>query len=153
MESGFDISELTEFAQQMVYMAKQQFPEETKKFMKTEARKLRLKMSKRARGEVKRKTGNYPKGFKAGRKVYEYDGDDYNILVYNSAPHAHLLEHGHILTTHGTEEKPLGRGGGKEIGFVPGNKVLAVESERFKPEFESDIENDLGDFIVRELER
>ena len=46
------------------------------------------------------------KGFKRG-KVYKYKGEEDTVRVYNSMPHAHLIENGHII-----KDKT-----GKEHGF------------------------------------
>lgn len=118
------------------------FPKETERFMKNEAKDLRKRMIAYAKSKVKKVTGNYFKGFKAGKKVYKWSDADYNVRVYNSAPHAHLIENGH-----------RGLFWGHSTGWVPGKHIMENAMQQFAPEFESHIENDLADFIVKELER
>lgn len=118
------------------------FPKEIEKFMKNEAKDLRKRMIAYAKSKVKKVTGNYFKGFKAGKKVYKWSDADYNVRVYNSAPHAHLIENGH-----------RGLFWGHSTGWVPGKHIMENAMQQFTPEFEKHIENDLADFIVKELER
>lgn len=49
------------------------------------------------------------------------EGDKTGVLVYNSAPHFHLVERGHQLVR-----------GGRVIGFVPGKHMM----EKTKDEYE-----------------
>lgn len=118
------------------------FPKETEKFMKQEARDLRKRMLAYAKTKVKKVTGNYFKGFKPGKKVYKWSDADYNVRVYNSAPHAHLIEYGHRAMFWG-----------RSSGWVPGKHIMENAMQQFAPEFENHIENDLADFIVKELEK
>jgi len=53
--------------------------------------------------------------------------DKTGVLIYNSAPHFHLVERGHQLVRGGK----LG-GGGKVVGFVPGQHMM----EKTKDEYE-----------------
>lgn len=119
------------------------FPKETNKFMKAEGRKLRKQMRARARRTVKRKTGNYIRGFQVGRKVYKWTDAEYNLRVYNSSPHAHLLEYGHRMLTHA----------GKMVGYVTGYHIIEHSGKAFEDEYLDDINNNLVDFILEELEK
>lgn len=61
-----------------------------------------------------------------GKRAFMED-DKTGILVYNNAPHFHLVERGHQLVTGGK----LGKGG-EVVGFVPGQHMM----EKTKNEYE-----------------
>ena len=146
MSSGleFDISELDVYAESMIEFASNNFPKVTERFMKSEATKLKNKAKRSAKGKLKSQpTGNYVKGFKAGKKVYEYGDVKYNVRVYNSAPHAHLIEYGHNLVTPGGTIK----------GFVPGRHILENSVIAYQESFSQNIENRLIEKIKEELEK
>lgn len=128
---GEEIGELTEA-----------LPKEIEKFMKAEARGLRKFMVAYARTKVKKLTGNYFKGFKAGKKVYSWSDAKYNVRVYNTMPHAHLIEDGHRIVV-----------AGKTVGFVPGRHVMEEANKCFEAEFLDHVENNLADFIAKELDK
>lgn len=109
-ESCVIVSEMTDFSEELNEMQKL-FPDVCKKFLKSVA-KTSLKIVKDiAKREVKEKTKNYHKRFKVG-KGYTYEGN-HAIRVYNSARHAHLIEDGHVIFSHG-----------KNVGFATGKKVF-----------------------------
>ncbi|MGL5583550.1 MAG: HK97 gp10 family phage protein [Cetobacterium sp.] len=109
---------------------------ETKKFLKKEGVKLKNKTISVAKSRVKKKTGNYIKGIKSG-KVYEYQGA-YACRTYSTAPHAHLIEYGHIKKDRT----------GKEHGFQRGYHVFTTAKKDFEDEFESDAENFLDNLLI-----
>lgn len=121
------------------------FPNETKKFMKKEAREFRKFVTGKAKTAVGRITGNYLRGFTAGKKVYEWSDAEYNIRVFNRAPHNHLIELGHALIGHRPNKKRIGR--------VKAYEVINNALNEWHKKFESDVENELIDFIVKELEK
>lgn len=129
----FDMSELEDYAEVMLEFIETDFPKECEKFMKSEAKKLRNKAKKDGAGKVGVKTGNYLKGFKAGKKVYEYGDAKFNVRVYNSAPHAHLIEYGHNMVSHN----------GSVVGFVPGFHVLENATLAYQDKFARNIEEKL----------
>ncbi len=118
------------------------FPKETEKFMKAEAREMRKQVVRLAKSRVRKVTGNYFRGFKAGKKVYKWSDAEYNVRVYNSAPHAHLIENGH-----------RGIFWGRSTGWVPGKHIMADGQKQYEPQFAKHVEEDLVDFIVKELEK
>lgn len=118
------------------------FPKETESFMKAEAREMRKQVVRLAKSRVRKVTGNYFKGFKAGKKVYKWSDADYNVRVYNSAPHAHLIENGY-----------RGLAWGHPKGWTPGKHIMADGQKQYEPQFAKHVENDLVDFIVKELEK
>lgn len=117
------------------------FPKETEKFVKKEGRKLRKIMQNKAKSKIRKKTGNYLKGFKVGRKVYKWGDAEYNLRVYNGSPHAHLLEYGHRKVT------PRG----KNIGFTKGYHIVEEAGKEFEQTYADDINNDLVDYILKEI--
>lgn len=137
IENGFDVDHLDEFTLKLLKLAKKTMPKECNKFMKVEASKLNSKTKKKAKKEVKKNTGNYLKGFKRGKKVYDYEDVKYNIRVYNSSPHAHLIEYGHEVVK-GGKHSNKGNKGGKKVGFVKGKYILDKSSREFENEFGKD---------------
>lgn len=126
----FNFDELNIYDQQILNIAENEMPRETKKFVMTEGRKLKTKTKKKARSKVKKRTGNYFKGIKSG-KVYTYNGNGgTSIRVYGGKPahHAHLIEYGHIIRNKS----------GEEVGFAPGYHVFQEAADEFQPEFYSD---------------
>lgn len=133
---GLDVSEMTEYTQDLVREIKK-FPKQARSFLRDEGKKLQKQAKKTARSKVKKKSGNYFKGFKVGKTIYEYGDADFNLLVYNSSPHAHLIEQGHR---------------NRDGSFVAGKYPMRTASEQFEPEYAKDIENELVEYIVRGIE-
>ena len=141
-KSVLDITELSDFGQEILKTATTEMPKIAKSFLKGEANQLRNKAKKKARKELKEKTGNYIQGFTTG-KVYPYGDTEYNIQVKNTAPHAHLIEQGHDMVTHD----------GRKVGFVPGKHILENSAIEFEETFAKDIENKLAKKVIKELEK
>ncbi|MCI5533835.1 MAG: HK97 gp10 family phage protein [Firmicutes bacterium] len=120
-------------------------PDEVKGFMRKEARDFRKFVKKRARTAVGRITGNYLRGFAAGKKVYKWSDAEYNILVFNRAPHNHLIELGHELVGHRPNKVKIGR--------VKAYEVINNAMKEWEDTFESDVENTLIDYVVKEIEK
>lgn len=133
-----EIEGVDEFVKEMVEIASKEYPKQVKKMLQKSGNKLRKIVVAKAKSKVKKKTGNYLKGFKRG-KVYKYAGDEDAVRVYNSAPHAHLIEYGHRKITKKIK---------KEIGFVKGYHVLDGIKEEFDEEFQKDIEEMLDNLKV-----
>ena len=141
-KSVLDITELSDFGQEILKTATTEMPKIAKSFLKGEANQLRNKAKKKARKELKEKTGNYIKGFTTG-KVYPYGDTEYNIQVKNTAPHAHLIEEGNDMVTHD----------GRKGGFVPGKHILENSAIDFEETFAREIENKLAKKVIKELEK
>ena len=120
---GFTTDELDGLEKEVLKLAKK-YPKETKKFLQKQGNKLKAKAKKKAKSKIKVKTGNYLKGFKRG-KVYKYKGEEDTVRVYNSMPHAHLIENGHII-----KDKT-----GKEHGLKKGEHILEDSQREFQDEF------------------
>lgn len=121
------------------------YPKETAKFMKAQAQKLAKATKAAAKSAVHKRTGNLFKGIKAGKKVYEYSDADYNVRVYYGKPayHGHLIEYGHDMKSHK----------GDTVGTVQGYEIMAKAHKQNESKFYADVENDLLDFIIKELEK
>lgn len=112
---------------------------ETKKFLKKESIKLKNKTISTAKNRVKKKTGNYIKGIKSG-KVYEYQGA-YACRTYSTAPHAHLIEYGHIKKDRT----------GREHGFQRGYNVFGTAQKEFEEEFYQDTEKFIDEVLMKDF--
>ncbi|MGG2053100.1 HK97 gp10 family phage protein [Lysinibacillus pakistanensis] len=115
------ITGLTNFQKDLLKTSKA-VPKEMPKIMRKVGTKARSVVAKRARSDVKKLTGNYHKSWKRG-KVFIGNEGAMVVRVYNSSPHAHLIEDGHRQVTKD----------GQEVGFVRGKRVL----EKGMVEFDS----------------
>ena len=97
----------------------QQTPKNAKKIMNKIGSKATSKVRKKSKSLVKKKTGKFQKKWKKGKVFLDSDGK-WVVRVINSAPHAHLIEDGHVLKI-----------GGQVKGFVPGKKVLEKGMQEF----------------------
>lgn len=136
MSDGFDTRELSAFARNFIDKTSREYPNKTKKFLRTEGNKLKKRVKAKAKSAFKSKTGNYQKGWKRG-KPYKYNSDEDAIRVYNSKPHAHLLEHGHRIVTRS----------GKELGFAKGTPVAKEAEQEFQTEFIDDCEKFVDELL------
>ena len=137
MADGFDIREFTEFERNLLRLANEKMPKESKKFLKKEANKLKKKTLAKAKQKVDKNTGNYFKSIKTG-KVYKFDGN-LSCRTFSSSFHAHLIEYGHRIVD----------SEGNEHGFVEGKHIFE-ESEK---EFENEYFADAQDFLDEVLEK
>lgn len=152
--SGFLFDELSEFKQNLMKDVQEKFPKEYEKFLKDEAKTIKKTAQKIAKKEVKQGdlhtrynkkkqkeiSTNYHKNFKIGKK-YNYDGN-VCIRVFNSARHAHLIENGHVLYSHG-----------KAVGFVLGKMVFKITEYESKTQFLNDAEKFLYEYFDKTTER
>lgn len=136
---GLDLSELEAFADELGRAARQA-PQKARRLMQTQGNRLKAKTTQVARQRVKKKTGKYLKSIKRG-KVYAYRTDNtHAIRVYSAAPHAHLIEDGHAIVSHG-----------QAVGFDHGKHVFATARTAYQPQFERACE-DFLDEVAREVE-
>lgn len=136
-----EVKGLTEFQKEILSIAQDKLPRESYKIMRKIGSKARTFTARRARGEIRRVTGNYHRkyGFKRG-KVFKGHNGEYVVRVYNAAPHAHLIEHGHRMVTKD----------GREVGFVRGKNTLEKSAQAF--EQSGQMEKMLGDWLDDLLE-
>lgn len=123
---GFDIRELDELCGSFLRLAQEQYPEEAKTFLRKQGNEARKTLRAKTKAVTKKKTGNLLKGIdKSAPHRYQ---NDFQIRVYNKAPHAHLIEHGHVMAD--KFGRPIERNG-KEI-FVPGKHPAALATLELK---------------------
>lgn len=132
---------LSEFQKDLLEVAQEKLPKESFKMMSKAGNKLNTFAKREARGAIDHSsgTGNYYKRFKRGKVFKDAEGKIV-VRAINSAPHAHLIEHGYRLVR-----------GGKEIGFVPGRLILSAAAKNFdnSGEFEKIVSDEL-DRMLRE---
>ena len=128
--AGLDYSELTEFSKRMLKFVGNEFPKETRNFTGRAGNRLAKRFRAAYKAKTKKKTGNLHKGVKRGRP-YMFNGNEFQVRVYNKAPHAWLVEHGHVMCDkYGNPIKKAG----KEI-HVPGKHVVGPLANEFAEEF------------------
>lgn len=154
MQSGFLYNQLSDFKKKLLDEVADLFPKETDKFLVDNAKDFKKDVQKVAKQEVtahaqhtrwdKKKqkdvSTNYHKNFKVGKKYSR--GDARCVRVYNSARHAHLIENGHVLYSHG-----------KSVGFVPGRFVIKIAETDFKSKFLDNTEKFLYQFFEKTTEQ
>lgn len=141
-ETGFDYKELTKFQKKMTEQA-EEFPNAANRFLKNEGQTLKRRMVKKANSSLKKQpTGNYMAGFARGKRVYEWNDAKFNLRVYNSSPHAHLIEYGHKACNH--DGSPTGN-------YVPGKHIIENAAIEFEQEFSRHLEDKLASQILKEL--
>lgn len=153
-QEGFIFDELSDFKKDLLRSIKEDYPKETKKFLKKSAGKITKIAKKIAQREVKKDTGNYLKSFKSG-KIYDYSGDTC-CRAYNSAPHGHLIEYGHVNVPRGASQKNGGGAsgkGGKGVGYTAGKFIFKKAELESMSEFFNDCESFLGEFFDKTTER
>ena len=152
-QEGFLFDELSEFKKELMRDIKENFPKETEKFIKKEAGKalsVARKIAKRQVGTSKgtkkdwQESKSYHKGFKVG-KTYNY-GNDLCCRAYNKAPHAHLIEYGHVNVPR-SSARATTREGRKEqasqsrgTGFTMGKLIFKQAEMQFLSEYLNDAE-------------
>lgn len=128
VDSGMEFSDLSDLVKEMYRTAEEVYPDRAKKFLKAEGNKGRRELRAQIKAVTKKKTGNLLKGIRRSG-VQKYNGD-LQIRVYNKAPHAHLIEHGHVLWVNGERTER----------FVPGRHPAAETTKVLKREFPKDAE-------------
>lgn len=121
-----ELKGFSEFQKELLEIAQKKLPRESYKIMRKLGSKARTYVARRARSEVNQVTGNYigkgkkKYGWKRSKAFYKYG--EYGVTVYNNAPHAHIVEHGHRMVTKS----------GEEVGFVKGKKVREKGMDDFE---------------------
>lgn len=137
---GMDTRELDDLVKNMFRTAQDVYPDEAKTFLKKEGNKGRRLLRAKTKAVTKKKTGNLLKGIRR-TGVQKHDGD-FQIRVYNKAPHAHLIEHGHVLWVNGTKTEK----------FVPGKHPAADTTKQLKREFPRDVETFVDEMLSKGFE-
>lgn len=134
---GMDTRELDDLVKNMFRTAQDVYPNEAKTFLKKEGNKGRRLLRAKTKAVTKKKTGNLLKGIRR-TGVQKYD-EDFQIRVYNKAPHAHLIEHGHVLWVNGTKTEK----------FVPGKHPAADTTKQLKRELPRDVETFVDEMLSK----
>ena len=159
--ADWNIKELDVFGDKLFELAQEQFPKETKQFLRKQGSELNKKVKKKAKKEVKKGPDNiyhkgkakrkkteadrYHKGFKRGKAYYHTQSGSYAVRVYNTRSHAHLIEYGHVQLD--KDKKPVKHG----EKFVKGRFVLRDTGDTFAPEFETAAETFIDDMLDKGL--
>lgn len=114
-----EIHGLTEFQRDLMRTSRK-LPKQMPKIMRKIGSKARTHVAKKSRQLIKKDTGLYHKKWKRG-KVFTNNGEIV-VRIYNSAPHAHLLEEGHRQVTKD----------GREVGFVRGKYPMKKGIQEFE---------------------
>lgn len=112
---------------------------DAKEFLKKSGNKLKNKTLNVAKSRVKESTGNYIRSIKKG-KVYEFQGA-LAVRTYSTAPHAHLIEYGHIKKDRT----------GREHGFQRGYHVFGTAQKEFEEEFYQDTEKFIDEVLMKDF--
>lgn len=152
--AGFDFTELMVLAECFDNIG-EQFPKESKEFLRQQGTNLnkqtkklaRKRIGKNGKGPDKDKSANkrYLSGFKRGKVYHHEQTDSFAVRVYNSRPHAHLLEYGHVQLTHDRKSPKNGE------RFVKGFHVLRDSANAFEPKFEEDVEEFFDNLLDKGL--
>lgn len=132
----FADADLAYFADHMAAQGKY-LSKRAKKMMRQQGTQLKRQTLRQIRLlNIRTITGNYKAGIQRG-KVYNKDGATL-IRVYSNAPHAHLIEDGHMVDTKKGPKK------------VKGRKVFASAAEAYAPKFQEACE-DLLDEVINDI--
>lgn len=116
ISAGLDLSELDELTRRMLETAEKRYPAKAKQFLRQQANETRKAMRHAVRSKTEKHTNNLYQGIGRGRT--HKHGEDWQIRVFNRAPHAYLVEHGHgnVKNRSGKSRIPAGT----PIVMVPG---------------------------------
>ncbi|MCI8951617.1 MAG: hypothetical protein HFG50_15815 [Lachnospiraceae bacterium] len=117
-------------------------PKELKKGLNGIANDFRKSARKRT-PDYKNHKGNPKLKLKRRYNKYAFVQDDKTgVLIYNDAPHFHLVERGHQLVRGGK----LGEGG-KVVGFVPGKHMMEKTKNEYEEIVPEKLEKILDDIL------
>lgn len=133
VQAGFNTKELEQLGRDLAEVS-DRYPDKAKKFLQKEGTKQRKLLKAETTSVTTKRSGNLLKGIKKG-SVHEFRGD-WQVRVSNKAPHAHLIEHGHI------QWAPVGgwKSGyrRKTEQYVPGRHPAAHATNKMKDEMYRD---------------
>lgn len=149
VSSGMDSHELSDLVRNMYRTAEQHYPDRAKDFLKDQANAGRRKLRAKTKAVTKKKSGNLLKGIR--RTGVQKYGDDLQIRVYNKAPHAHLIEHGHVIWV--PTRTPSGDIGAKKTNNkVAGRHPGADTTKELKENFSTGVEKFVDKLLKEGLE-
>lgn len=146
VEAGFDLGDLNDLNERLLNLAEQEFPKEAKKFIRRQGSKCETRLRNAYKSRVKTKTGNLVEG--VGRGVPQQYGGSYQIRVYNKAPHAHLIEHGHVMCD--KAGNPILDAAGQER-WVDGKYVAAYTVEEYKKIYPEEVDKFVDEMLEKGL--
>ncbi len=137
-------NDLDNYAKELLKIANDDLPKESKKFIKKEGKSLLQETQKEAIfSGIHHKSHKYYDSIKQG-KIYKYrQNGAISNRIYSTDPKAHLLEKGHRMVTHD----------GKEVGFVKGYDVFENAAKNFESEFNADCQKFIEDVVIKELSK
>lgn len=146
VEAGFDLGDLQALNQKLLLLAEDQFPKEAKKFIRRQGAKCETRLRNAYKTKVKKKSGNLIAGVTRGAP-HQY-GDTWQIRVYNNAPHAHLIEHGHVMCD--KNGKPILNKLGQEV-WVDGKYVAANTVNEYKNIYPDEVDQFVDEMLEKGL--
>jgi bacteriophage protein of unknown function (DUF646) len=134
---GIDIEAegLSGFSQELLDLATKDFPKDTKNFLQRAGNKLKANAKNNYKSGTTQGTKNLIKGLKRDR-AYKYGKDEWQVRVKNTAPHAWLVEHGHVMLGHSAQGKPKLIVGNTGEAFVRGKNVMGKTAKAFPSEYQ-----------------
>ncbi len=140
MSVEFDFHELTQFQKDVLKSANDNFPKEAQKFMRKTGNALAKGIKSGYDAKTGKKTGNLRRGVTRGR-VYKWNGNEWQVRVYNKAPHAHLLEYGHRMINWRTGKQSA------RTPYVKGRHVVGTAANAFPATFNKMCEEFVDEFL------
>lgn len=137
IDVGFDLTEFELFNQQIIKLARERFPRESKSFLRRAGKKLEKRTKDAYDKEIKAHKDNMLIPQTKRGQPYIYGQNEYSVRVKCTAPHAHLIEHGHVLWAKG---RPTNQ-------YVKGKKIVSKQVKEFKEEY-ADMTDDFIDEIL-----
>lgn len=151
VSDGFEVTGMDDFITDLLALAQEDLPRESKKFLKKNANQLKTATKNKAKElGILEKTGNYYSSFKSG-KVYKYNGS-MACMAMNSSPHAYLLEYGHKIKNQKKGKELTAKYEGKngetiESDFVPGFHPFEKAQKEFKSKYYDNCETFIDEMI------
>lgn len=133
MTEGLDTRQLAQLAKDLTEVA-ELYPDRAKKHLQTEGNKVKNRLRAETKAATVKRTGNLLKGIRRGgvRKT----GGDMEVTVSSKAPHAHLIEKGHV------QYKPVpGKSRKHQVKteqYVPGRYPAKKTADAMEPEIRRD---------------
>lgn len=125
---------LSDLSGELLDLANQKFPKDTKNFLQRAGNKFKSKARTNYKKGTTTGTKNLIKGLKRDR-AYKYGKDEWQVRVKNTAPHAWLIEHGHVMLGHKAQGKPKLIVSNTGEAFVRGKNIMGRTRNEFPPEY------------------
>lgn len=134
-KDGFNYKELDELNRDIVKLANETMPKESKKFMTKEGRKITKEVKGGLRTGYKVRTGNLFKKVKRGKSYFYPIDSAYQIRVH-MAPHENVVDYEHRT---------------KKGKVVKGKRIKDRTEAFFSEEFEEDVMDFIDDLLDKGL--